>query len=260
MIFSTIYGEVAANFPTANVNRCKQAVNSAYHEFMSAREWSFRESSMAAIPLVAGTATFTLLGTTPVVTDFDGMIDVVIERTTGGDRDALIELLQGDFDRVFGKCTTNGDPVAYCIRGGAPNSTSATIVQGGQQQLAISPPPIATAGHGQNLILRYFRSVGSMELSGDNDVPLIPTQYQEALILGGNAYMAASVGANLQKAQNWRTLFKERVQEASAADMGQRGKDRQLMVFAPGAMVYPITGQSPATWSPETRPYDQRAS
>lgn len=258
MQYSQIWGEVASNFPTATQARAQQAVNWAYHEWMSARQWSFRESSMAAIALVAGTSAFTLLGTSPVVQDFDGLIDVIIERTAGGDRDVLVELLQSDFDRVFGKCTTNGDPVAFCIRGGVPAATSATIVQGGQQQLVISPPPVATAGHGVNLIIRYFRSVGSVEMSAATDVPILPTQYHSALILGGNAYLAEALG-NAQKAQQWRQLFQQRVAEAISSDAGTRGRDRQLLTFASGASVYPITGQTPMTYDTATRPYDRTA-
>lgn len=255
MQFSQIWGEVASNFPTANQARCKQAVNWAYHEWLSARQWSFRESSMAAIALVAGTSTFKLLGTTPVVTDFDGMIDVVLVQTTGGSEKPLIELLQADFDRVGGHCKVNSAPIFWTVRGGAPNTSSATLVQGGQQELAICPPPIATAGNGVSIIIRYFRSVGTMEMVADADIPILPTQYHAALAVGGNAYMAEALG-NAQKAQGWRTLFQQRVAEAISADTGARGHDRQLMVFAQGPSIYPITGQTPQTYDKATRPYD----
>ena len=119
MQFSLIYGEVASNFPTANTARAKMAVNAAYHEFMSARQWSFSEISSAAIPLVASQQAYVLTGTSPVVTDFDGMIDVVMELSTGTDRKALSEMKQPDFDRVFGHVTTAGEPAVYCVRGGA---------------------------------------------------------------------------------------------------------------------------------------------
>lgn len=258
MQFSQIWGEVGANFPTSAQPRVKMAVNAAYHEWLGSRQWSYRESSSAAVALVASQQTYTLLGTTPVITDFDGLIDVVMELTTGSDRKALTEMRQQDFDRVFGHVVTNGEPAVYCVRGGTPGSTSAAIVQGGQQQLALAPPPLATAAHGQQLIIRYFRSAASVEMVADTDVPILPAQYHYALVVGGNAYMAEALG-NAQKAAMWRQTFQQRVQEAITEDEGLRMRDAQLLEFKRGPMVYPITGQSPATFSPESRPYDDRS-
>lgn len=251
-----MWGEVAANFPTANQARCQLAVNGAYQEFMAARQWSFRESSVSTIALVAGTATYTLLGTSAVVTDFDGLIDVVLEDSSGGDKKPLTEMQQADFDRVFGHVTTNAEPAVYCVRGGTPAASAAAMTQGGQQQLALSPPPLATATHGEKLTIRYFRSVGTMEMSATTDVPLLPAQYHYALIAGGNAYMAEAIG-NMQRAAMYRAIFEKRIGEASISDQGMRIRDKQLLQFAAPAAIYPIAGQNQQTLDLATRPYDR---
>lgn len=256
MQWSSIYGEIAANFPTANKGRAQLAGNAAYQEFMSARQWSFREITLASLPLSAGTAKYVLAGTSPILTDFDGLIDVGLEMNTGGEVRPLLEAAQSDFDRWFGHQKTNAEPAVYCVRGGAAAASSATMLAGGQQQLQVSPPPVATADHGQALQIAYFRSVASMELSGDADIPLLPAQYHYALVLGGNSYMAEAIG-NMQKAVEWRAMFQQRIQEAISNDMGLRLRDKQLLTITPGAAVYPITGQSPGTYDPQTRPYER---
>lgn len=256
MLYSQIWGEVASNFPTSAQARAKLAVNAAYHEWLGARQWSYRESSTTTIALVASQQNYVLAGTSPVIPDYDGLIDVVLEMSAGVMRRALTEMQQADFDRVFGHVTTSAEPAVYCVRGGTPAGTSAAVVSGGQQQLALAPPPLATATHGEKLTLRYFRHLGSVEMTADSDVPILPGQYHYALVLGGNAYLAEAIG-NVQKAAMWRQVFQQRMQEAQAEDAGLRLRDRQLLGFQGGATVYPITGQSPQTYDPGTRPYDR---
>lgn len=224
---------------------------------MSARQWSFREITVASLALSAGVSKYTLLGTSAIITDFDGLIDVSLELSTGGEVRPLAEMAQADFDRFFGHQKTNSEPGVYCVRGGAAATTAATILQGGQQQLQVAPPPIATATHGQALQIAYFRSVASMELSADTDIPLIPAQFHYSLITGGNAYLAAAIG-NTQRYAEYRALFQQRVQEAIASDMGLRLRDHAVLVVRPSASVYPITGQDAGTFDLNTRPYDGR--
>lgn len=257
MQFSTLYGEVAANFPTANLTRCQLGVNAAYQEWMAARQWSYREITVASLALTAGLAKYTLGGTAPVVTDFDGLIDVGLEMSTGGEVRPLVECAQQDFDAWFGHQKTNSEPAVYCVRGGLAAVSAAAMISGGQQQLQVSPPPIATATHGQALQIAYFRSVASMEMSAATDVPLMPAQFHYALVLGGNAYVAAAIG-NTQRAVEFRQLFQQRLQEAISSDMGMRLRDHVVLVQRPGASVYPITGQDPSTFDLSTRPYDAR--
>jgi hypothetical protein len=257
MLFSQIYGEVASNFTTANAGRCKLAVNAAYHEWIAARQWSWREITIISITLSAGVAKYTLSGTTPVVTDFDGLISVGLEMNTAGEVKPLVEMPQADFDRVFGHVKTNAEPAVYCVRGGAAAATSALMLQGGQQQLHIAPPPINTADHGQALQISYFRSAATAELTADADVPILPAQYHYALVTGGNAYMAEAMG-NREKATTFREIFEKRMAEAIVSDQGLRLRDRQLLTFAAGASIYPITGQNEQTFDLATRPYDRR--
>jgi hypothetical protein len=256
MQFSVLYGEVAANFPTANINRCKAAVVAAYHEWLTAKQWSYRESTVISVTLTAGVSKYVLMGTSPVVPDFGGLISVGLELNTAGTVDPMFEFLQPDFDRFCGRLKANGQPAFFCVRGGTPSATSAAMTQGGQQQLQIAPPPLATADNGQNLQIAYFRTVNTMPLSADADVPLLPEQDHYALITGGNAYMAEAIG-NPQKAQMFRQMFKERIAEAISNDGGMRGRDRVLLIQAPSASIYPITGQNPSTLDLSTRPYDR---
>lgn len=256
MQWSTIWGEVASNFPTANQTRAQNATQAAYHEFMSFRQWSFRESTVASIALTAGVAKYTLLGTAAVLTDFDGLIDVGLEMSTGGEVNPMVELAQPDFDRFFGHQKTNSEPAVYCVRGGVPAANAAAVTQGGQQQLVLSPPPIATATKGQALQIAYFRSIGTAEPSANSDIPLLPAQYHYVLVLGGNAYLAAALG-NVQRATEFRSLFQERMREAAVSDMGMRLRDHVVLVPRTGPTVYPITGQNQGTFDLNSRPYDQ---
>lgn len=224
---------------------------------MHFREWSFREITVASIALSAGVAKYTIAGTTPVIPDFDGMISVGLEMNTGGEVHPLAELRQDDFDRYFGHVKVNSTPAVYCIRGGAAAGSAAAVVAGGQQQLQLSPPPVNTADNGQALQLSYFRSIASIEPSANTDIPLIPVQFHYALIVGGHSYMAAMIGST-QKAAIYRQLFRERMTEAAASDMGSRLRDRILLVPQAGASIYPITGQSQPLFDPATRPYDRR--
>lgn len=258
MQFSQIFGEVASNFPTANEARAKIAVNAAQHEILSVRQWSFRMSTSAAIPLVAGTARYTLLGTTPIVPDFAGLVPggVVLEMATGGQQKPLAELAPGAFDDVFGHVKISSQPAVYCVQGGTPAGTAAAVVPGGQQQIALSPPPIATAGNGVNLLLRYFRSVGNIEMVSNTDLPILPAQLHYLLILGGNTFLAEAIGS-AQKAQQWRALYQARLASAITEDEGMRLRDSKFLDFRTGAYVYPITGQNPSTFDPGSRPDDR---
>lgn len=255
--FSVLWGEVGSNFTTASQSRCKLAVNAAYQEWMAAMQWSYREATVVSVPLVAGTAKYNLLGPSPVVTDFDGLISVGLEMNTGGTVEPMAEFLQPDFDRFCGRSKGNSQPLFYCVRGGAPQTTSGTITSGGIQQLHIAPPPLAVADAGQALQIAYFRSVGSLDMVADADVPLIPAQYHYALIVGGNAYMAEWM-KNVQSAGQYRQLFQQRIQEAMIADQGLRGRDRVLLVPKSGPQVYGITGQTEPTFDPATRRYERQ--
>lgn len=259
MQWSTLWAEVAADFPTANEARVIEAAKAAYHEFMHARQWSFREITVASIALSAGVAKYTLLGTTPIVPDFDGLISVGLEMNTGQEVHGLVELLQADFDDWFGHVKTSGEPAVYCLRGGAAAANAAAMVQGGQQQLQLAPPPINTADHGQALQVSYFRSIATMEPTANTDIPLIPAQHHYALIVGAHAYMHMMIG-NPQKAAGFRKMFQERIAEAASSDMGMRLRSRTVLVPQAGAAIYPITGQTPATFDQQTRPYDKRES
>lgn len=257
MNFQEIYGEAASNFPTSSTSRVKTACNAAYHEVLGARQWSWRESTGANIALQAGVAAYQLTGTTPLVTDFGGLISAsILSNGTGSALEKLFEWKQADFDRVCGRMVTNGEPTFYTIRGDTPNSSSAAMVAGGQTEIVVSPPPLATANHGTHLVLRYFRSVDSCVLTAPTDIPLLPVSLHYAIVLGGIAYMASAIG-DKNKALTFRGLFTERIKEAMKDDEGLRMRDSELLTFAPSVSIYPISGQNPQTFDRSTRPYDE---
>lgn len=253
--FSTIYGEVGANFSTTDLVRVKTWCNLAYHEILSARSWSFTESQPAVVALVAGTATFTLAGTSPVVPDFNGLIDVMLELTAGGARVPLWELDTQDFDAITAHATTNADPTMYCVQGGIPATTSATIVAGGQQQLKISPPPIATAGHGQNLIIKYYRNVGSVELVADTDIPILPVSQHELIIMGAN-YFGMMSRNQTYEANSWRAMFEGRLARAMQDDDKMRNRDARHLMRRPMIATPNQAPLSPPVYNPAARPLD----
>lgn len=253
--FATLYAEVGNLTPSTGVSRDKQFVNEAYADIASRRRWSWLEST-TTVALVAGTKTYVLLGTSPVVVDFDGPISVTLQLTSNAAGKELHYAPPQLFEQMSAHVFTNSQPMIWTIVGGAAASTPGAVVQGGQQQIALSPPPSAVAGSGVNLIVRYWRSTASIEMNADSDVPLLPAQYHRMITM-----RACSIAMRrylmAQDAVSFEQDFQEQLQAAIAADVAMRSGDYQTLAIAPRPVLAPQVPQTAATYDPQTRPYPQ---
>jgi hypothetical protein len=254
MQYSAIFQEVAASFSTTVTTRAKVWVNAAYQEFLNSRKWSFLETTSGAIALVASQQTYVLLGTSPVVTDYSGMISAELELTSGQSRVPLREFDPQSYVICTSHSRVNGVPAFWATVGGTAQSTSAAVLAGGNQALSLYPIPVATAGNGVNVFIRYDRSAASVEMSADTDIPIIPVQYHYALVHG-----AASIGYQTYNqpdlAQQQRQIFLQRIQEAARDDMSMRARDIQRVQIVQQPFLTPQIGQPRPGDPPDNDPY-----
>lgn len=248
--FATLYGQVNNQFDTttASSGNTKLWTNWGQHWFLSARMWSFLET-VVTVASVSGQADYVLAGTSPVVTDLDGVIDVRHNLVNAGVQyNKLRYLQQQDFDDAFALAAANtGVPVFYTLRGGAPKTTSATILSGGEQVLSVNPTP----GFIGSLKIAYFRSVASCEMTADSDVSIVPIQYQQAIvhkaIAIGLAFKDQMIQSNVHE-----QLAENMLAKAVAADSVQRTADQSVEVRPQIADRLP---PSPALANPGLSPY-----
>jgi hypothetical protein len=252
--YLALQNELSASFNTTVGPRAKVWLNMAYQEWLVRRKWSFLETTSAAILLVAGTQTYVLLGTSPAVTDFNGMISVELELTSAGARVPLREMDPQTYVITTSHSRVNGCPAFWSIVGGTAQSSSANVLSGGNQALSLWPIPVATAGNGVNVFCRYDRSAASIEMSGDTDVPIIPAQYHGALIHG-----AAAIGYETfnqeEQSQVARQKFLQRMEAAAREDDSMRMRDLQRVSLVQQVWQYPIAGAAPAGSPTPADPY-----
>lgn len=183
MLFSDIQAMIAFHFDDNFATSWKAILaNQAQHEVVAFRDWSWKVNTSSAVALVAGQQAYQLTGTSPVVTDFGGMIDVSLELTSGGARRTIRPMDQQVFDDVTSHNRVNGSPMLWTVTGGTAQTTSATVLPGGNQQLLLSPIPIATAGNGVNVFLKYWRNLASVEMSSGTDKPIIPVAHHQIIV------------------------------------------------------------------------------
>lgn len=251
--FATLYAEVGNLTPSTAVARDKAFINEAVHRINSERKWSWLEST-TTFALVASQRTYVLLGTSPIVQDFDSMISLTMELTASGARVKLPEAPPQLFEQITAHVFTNSQPMLWTIQGGAASSTSGATIQGGQQLLTVSPPPLATAGNGVNLIARYWRSAAGVELSADADIPIIPAQYAGMIIdcacsLAMGRYLLATDAAVFEQ------KYQARLQSAVQADIAMRRGDNETLAIAAVPQLPNQVPQTQATFDPSRRPY-----
>ena len=226
--------EVDGGFPSVDATtRIGQWVNAAYNDILGRRGWSWRESAPTAVALVASQEAYALTGTAPVVPDFGGMIEVLMELSTNGARVKLKPCDQQTYDDITAHSRDNGVPAIYTVNGGAPATTSATVTAGGQTQLRVWPVPLATATNGQQLLIRYFRGVGTVQLSANGDIPLLPVEFHDAIVLRA---CARGLIANDQEenAKAFMVQFEERMQQMIAEDERIRPiRDQRMLKLVP---------------------------
>jgi hypothetical protein len=250
--FSVFYGEVGNLTPSTGVARDKFFVNLAYQDICRRRRWSWLAAS-STVALVAGTRTYKLLGTTPVVTDFDSPISVTLELTASGSRRKLPRMDMQAFEDLFGHVSTNAEPVAWTIQGDLAATTSATVLQGGQQSLVLSPPPVATAGHGVNIIIRYWRSPATVTMTADTDLPLVPVQDERMIITRACAIAMLQYGMGAEAAM-YEQDFKDQLAAAMDTDQQMYSGDNDTLILQPPVQVPTQVPVTQATYNPSSRP------
>ncbi len=247
--FVQLQTEVQATGPfdttTASAGRIKLWLNQAQHWFLSKRRWSFLESAVT-VASVSGQADYVLLGTSPIVTDFGQLVDVQHNQANAGTTFLKLNFLdQQTFDEMLGAAgPTAGIPIFYTIRGGAPQTTSATILAGGNQRLSLWPVP----NYIGSLKIAYFRSVGSTQMTADTDISIVPEEWQPALIWRAAGMGLITKGAVLQ-GQSVMQQAEELVAQAVAADsVARRGDEppEDQPVMPPTIPANPNAGANPA--------------
>ena len=247
--FSVLYGQVGNLTASTATSNDKLFTNEAYHDVNAASRWSWLESKMS-VTLVAGTKTYTILGTTPLVTDCDGIYDVELVLTASGAATRLVQCTPQFMSRCFAHCFTNSEPSMWAIIGGTAATTSATVVQGGQQQLVLNYPPTAVAAQGVTLNVYYWRSAASIAMSADTDVPLVPVPYERLIIMRACA-IAMERNLMFQEAAGYMRAYDEALARAIQADRANRFSDFEMAEIRAVPQMDPRTPQL----QPATQPY-----
>lgn len=252
MQFSVIYASVGNLTSSLATNFDKQITNEAYQDILQRRRWSFLAST-TSVALVASQRTYKVLGTSPVVTDFDAPISVTLEVTASGARVKLPRVDPQLFEDLTGHSFVNGVPMMWTVQGDTAATTPAAVVQGGQQSIVVAPPPTASAGQGVNLLIRYWRNAASIEMSADTDIPILPTAYHHMIITRA---CSMALTRNLQRADaaGFEQDFQSQLSAAIDADQSMYAGDNDTVVLKP---VIQTPSQAPLTqgdFNRSTRP------
>lgn len=229
-----------------------QITNEAYADIASRFRWSWLQST-TTVPLVASQRGYTILGTTPTIVDFDSPISVLLELAASGSRIELGRMDTQTFDKYTGHCFTNSQPMFWTMQGGTAASTSATVVSGGQQQIIVSPPPTAVANSGVNLIVRYWRSTASIEMTAASDVPLLPAQYHRMIIMRACS-MAMTRNLMPQDAVGFERDFQEQLTAAIAAEQAMWSSDNNTLILKAVPQTPLQVPVTQAKYAPDARP------
>lgn len=255
--FLQIQNEITAIGPfdtAAQTTRVPLWANQAVQWFLSKRRWSILEAAVT-FASVSGQADYVLAGTAPVVTDFGQMIDLQHNQANGGTTFVKLQYLdQQTFHRITAVAgATVGIPIFYTIQGGAPQTTSATILGGGNQRATVWP----IQGYIGSFHASYFRSVASCQMTATTDVSIIPEEWLPAVIMRAAGYGLLTKGQVLQ-GQELMTLADQLAQQAIESDtVARRGdpapEDQSTVGTAQPAN--PAAGASPGN-----TPYGWRAA
>jgi hypothetical protein len=239
--------EVGASFDTvaASSGRVTTFINDAVTEILAMRRWSWLES-LGTFASVSGQADYVLVGTSPVVTDFDTMISVRHNQAAAGTTFPKLNFMkQQQFDELLGAAgATPGIPIFYTIRGGAAQATSGAVLAGGFQTLSVWPVPNFVG----SFKVSYVRQMGAIELAADTDIPLPPAGFRAAItdlaISIGKARTDQLIASNVAGARADAAL-----QRLVAADILNRTGDPQDPVdLPPNAPPVSGPGASPYGW------------
>lgn len=244
--FLTLYSEVSTSFDTVALSsgRVKTWTNDAVSQICAMRRWSWLES-VGIFPSVVAQADYVLVGTGALVTDFDTKIDVRHNQAASGTTfPKLNELKQPAFDDLVGAAAATGTPKFYTIRGGAAAATSGAVVTGGLQTLSVWPVPSYIG----SFKVSYHRSLASIEMVADGDIPLPPPQFRQAI-----CSLALSIGKSRTDqfiASTQAAAAAEQLLQALAqADVLSRGGDPNTPIQLPPTPPVTSPQQTPYGWA-----------
>lgn len=256
MNFGAITAEIG-NFTPNNSSTQRDAMfaNIAYHDVLSARRWSYLETT-GSITLVAGTRGYVLLGTSPSLTDCDGVFDVTLVLTAAASGIRIPFCSPQMFNTCFSHVFTNSQPSMWSIMGGTAATTPSAVVSGGQQLLTLNYPPSAVAGSGVSLTCRYWRSASSIEMSASTDVPILPANMHDLIVQRG-IVRALEAQHLYQDAAAQEARYEEMLQKFDITDGAQRFSDFQQVEFRQMPELDNRVGHTPNTYNPAALPYPQ---
>lgn len=249
MNLSQLTAEVGNITSSTSTARDGGFVNEAAHDLYTSDRWSWLESKMS-VTLVAGTRAYKVAGTTPLITDCDGVYDVELVMTTAGAAVRLLYYPPQLFSRAFAHCFTNSQPAGWTILGGTGATTSATVVQGGQQELVLSHPPTAVAAQGVALTVYYWRSAAGIEMTATTDVPLAPTQLHRLIVTRACA-IAMERNLMFQEAAGYQRAYQEGLARAMETDKANRFSDFEQVEIRP----VPVSDPRAPSSASQQRPY-----
>lgn len=256
--FAQLYSEVGNLTPSTGVARDKLFVNQAYHDILSRRRWSFLEHT-GSITLAAGTRGYVTQGTTPALTDCDGVFDVSMLMTTGQGSQRLAYCTPQMHSRLFSHVFTISQPSTWTTLGGTAATTSGTVVPGGQQQLTLNYPPAAIAGSGISLTCRFWRSAASIEMTADGDLPILPVQYHNLIVTRALSIAMGRYGMFAEAAGHMKE-FEEMLNAADIADGASRFADFETVEMRTLPQLDNRVGHTPSTYNPAAVPYPSAQS
>lgn len=255
--FLQIQNEITAIGPFSTSDQTTRVplwANQSVQWFLSKRRWSILETAVT-VASVSGQADYVLLGTSPIVTDFGQLIDVSHNQANAGTTFVKLRYLdQQTFDDILGVAgATPGIPIFYTIRGATPQTTSATILGGGNQRLSCWP----VMNFIGSLRVSYFRSIASCAMTATSDVSIIPEEWLPAVIMRAAGYGLMTKGQVLQGQELMSTadqLAQQAVETDTIARRGDPPPEQQSTVGT-ALPPNPAAGANPAN-----APYGWRAA
>ena len=126
-------------------------------------------------------------------------------------------------------------------------------MSGGQQQIIVAPPPSAVAGSGVNLLVRYWRSLSSIAMSADSDVPLMPADQHQMIVTRACA-IAMERNLMFDMAAGFQRSFDQQIAAAIDTDQAMYTGDANTMILKPVPMEPTQVPVTQATYNPASRP------
>lgn len=235
--FQGLYTEAGNSFDSQSTARVKDWIVDAVSDILAMRRWSFTET-VATVASVSGQQDYVLAGASAIIPDFDGIISVKHNTANASTFFQKLEYMeQQRFDELFGVSgTAVGVPAIYTIRGTTAAANAAAVVAGGTQVLSVTPV--------QNFIgsfkIAYFRNFGSMPMSADTDIPVLPLQFRRPIV-----NLAVAIGKSLTDqmvaANVAMQTATQQLQALEQADIAMRGGDPEI----PNIQLPPKPGVQP---------------